>query len=138
MYDAQHSNEAEHSSPTAIACEQAQLFGATPGPDEPDNRDLWDEDDAMTTVETAFHGFATDIARDGTQLADERESLLWGFVNLFHAQVNRLDRAVDALKPKLRELERAQDGTEINAYELERTVDRARAHPNRGLQGLAG
>ena len=81
----------------------------------------------MTTVETAFHGFATDIARDGTQLADERESLLWGFVNLFHAQVNRLDRAVDALKPKLRELERAQDGTEINAFELERTVDRARA-----------
>ncbi len=127
MYDAQHSDEAERSSPTAIACEQAQLFGATPGPDEPDNRDLWDEDDAMTTVESAFHGFAGDIARDGTQLADERESLLWGFVNLFHAQVNRLDRAVDALKPKLRELERAQDGTEINAFELERTVDRARA-----------
>ena len=41
MYDAQQS------SPTAIACEQAELFGATPGPDEPDNRDLWDEDDAM-------------------------------------------------------------------------------------------
>ena len=107
MYDAQHS------SPTAIACEQAQLFGATPGPDEPDNRDLWDEEDAMQAVESAFHGFATDIARDGTQLADERESLLWGFVNLFHAQVNRLDRAVDALKPKLRDLQRAQDGTEI-------------------------
>ena len=35
MYDAQHSNEAQHSSPTAIACEQAELFGATPGPDEP-------------------------------------------------------------------------------------------------------
>ena len=34
MYDAQQS------SPTAIACEQAELFGATPGPDEPDNRDL--------------------------------------------------------------------------------------------------
>ena len=127
MYDAQHSDEAQTSSPTAIACEQAQLFGATPGPDEPDNRDLWDEDDAMHAVDSAFHGFATDVARDGTQLADERESFLWGFVNLFHAQVNRLDRAVDALKPKLRDLERAQDGTEINAHELERAVDRARA-----------
>ena len=121
MYDTQHS------SPTAIACEQAELFGATPGPDEPDNRDLWDQDDAMHAVDSAFHAFAGDIARDGTQLADERESFLWGFVNLFHAQVNRLDRAVDALKPKLRDLQRAQDGTEINAYELERTVDRARA-----------
>ena len=121
MYDAQHS------SPTTIACEQAELFGATPGPDEPDSRDLWDEDDAMHAVDSAFHAFAGDIARDGTQLADERESFLWGFVNLFHAQVNRLGRAVDALKPKLRDLERAQDGTEINAWELERTVDRARA-----------
>ena len=106
---------------------RAELFGATPGPDEPDYRDLWDEDDAMHAVDSAFHAFAGDIARDGTQLADERESFLWGFVNLFHAQVNRLDRAVDALRPKLRDLERAQDGTEINAHELERTVDRARA-----------
>ena len=121
MYDAQQS------SPTAIACEQAELFDATPGPDEPDNRDLWDEEDAMHAVDSAFHAFADDVARDGTQLADERESFLWGFVNLFHAQVNRLDRAVDALKPKLRDLERAQDGTEINAWELKRTVARARA-----------
>ena len=121
MYDAQHS------SPTAIACEHAELFGATPGRDEPNNRDLWDEVDAMHAVDSASHGFAGDIARDGTHLADERESFLWGLVNLFHAQVNRLDRAVDALKPKLRDLERAQDSTEINAWELERTVDRARA-----------
>ena len=127
MYDAPHNDDTQHSSPTAIACEQAELFGATPGPDEPDNRDLWDEDDAMQAVDSAFHGFARDIARDGTQLADERESFLCGFVNLFHAQVNRLDRAVDALRPKLRDLQRAQDGTEINAHELERTVDRARA-----------
>ena len=86
MYDAEHSTDAQHSSPTAIACEQAELFGATPGPDEPDNRDLWDEDDAMHAVDSAFHAFAGDVARDGTQLADERESFLWGFVNLFHAQ----------------------------------------------------
>ena len=120
-------DEAQNASQTAVACEQAQLFGATPGPDEPDNRDLWDEDDAMQAVEDAFNALADTVAPDGTQLADERESMLWGFVNLFHAQVTRLDRGVDALKPKLRELERAQDGTEINAHELERTVDRARA-----------
>ena len=42
MYDAQQS------SPTAIACEQAELFGATPGPDEPDTPVL-----SETFVETS-------------------------------------------------------------------------------------
>ncbi len=97
MDDAQYNDAAQHRSPTAIACEQAQLYGAAPGPDEPDHRDLWDEDDAMRAVDSAFHAFADDVARDGTQLADERESFLWGFVNLFHAQVNRLDRAAGAV-----------------------------------------
>ena len=30
----------ETSSQTAMACEQAALFGATPGPDEFDNREI--------------------------------------------------------------------------------------------------
>ena len=33
----------ETSSQTAMACEQAALFGATPGPDEFDNREIWNE-----------------------------------------------------------------------------------------------
>ena len=45
---------------------------------------------------------------------------------MFHAQVQRLDRAVDRLTPEMRDLERAQDGTEIKAVELERLT--ARAH----------
>ena len=126
MYDTSHIDDSNASSATAIVCEQAQLYGATPGPDEPDNRDLWDKDDAIQAVDDVFNSLSNVVAPDGTQLADERESMLWGFVNLFHAQVTRLDRAVDALRPKLRELEQAQDGTEINALELEQTVDRAR------------
>ena len=62
----------------------------------------------------------------GTQLADERESLLWGFVNTLHMQTVRLDRAVDRLAPELKQLQRSQDGTEINAWELERIIERAR------------
>ena len=44
------------------------------------------------------------VAPDGTQLADERESLLWGFVNMLDAQTRRLDRAADRLLPGIRDL----------------------------------
>ena len=60
-----------------------------------------------------------------TQLADERESLLWGFVNSFDAQVRRLDRAADKLTPGMQDLQREQDGSEIKSRELELVTDRA-------------
>ena len=70
------------------------------------------------------------VTVEGTQMADEREPLLWGFVNTLHSQVGRLDRAVDRIVPELRDLERAQDGTEVKAWELETLTDR-RAQPRR-------
>ena len=74
----------------------------------------------------AFGLMADVIACDGFQLADERESLLWGFVNMLDAQTQRLDRAADKMMPDLRDLQREQDGTEIKAPELELMTDRAR------------
>ncbi len=68
-----------------LACEQAQLFGVKPEPDEFDSRDVWDEDDAVFAIRAAFEILADSIGPDGTQLADERESLLWGFVNMLDA-----------------------------------------------------
>ena len=68
-------------SQTAIACEQAALFGATPERDEFDTRDVWDQDDATAAVSEAFRIVAQGVAPDGFQLADERESLLWGLPN---------------------------------------------------------
>jgi len=106
-------------------CENAQLFGATPGTDEFDSRDVWDEDDALDSVHAAFSILADGIGPDGTQLADERESLLWGFVNLLDAQTQRLDRSADRLMPDLRDLQREQDGSEIKSRELELITDRA-------------
>ena len=118
--------EPEHTaSPTAAICDHARRHGATPGPDEPDNRPVWDEDGALAGIEQTFHTLIETVAPDGYQLADERESLLWGFVNTFHAQVQRLDRAVDRIAPEMRELERAQDGTEVKSWELERITERA-------------
>ena len=91
----------ETSSQTAMACEQAALFGTTPGPDEFDNREIWNEDEALAGIEEAIHILAGAVAPDGTQLADERESLLWGFVNALHAQVQRLDRGIDKIAPDM-------------------------------------
>ena len=116
---------AQHASPTAVICENLEYFGGGPNRGEPDPRAVWDETEALAGLETVLDAFVEEIAPDGTQLADERESLLWGFVNTLHMQAKRLDRAVDKLGPKLKDLQAAQDGTEINAWELERTIERA-------------
>ena len=124
MYDID-SIDTQNQSVTATICEQAQLFGATPERGEFDPRDVWDEADALDAVAEAFRILSTGIGPVGTQLADERESLLWGFVNTFDAQVRRLDRSVDRLGPELRDLQSAQDGTEVKSRELELVTDRA-------------
>ena len=114
----------ETSSQTAMACEQAALFGATPGPDEFDNREIWNEEEALAGIEEAIHILAGVVAPDGTQLSDERESLLWGFVNTLHAQVQRLDRGIDKIAPEMKDLGQEQDGSEIKSRELELLTDR--------------
>ena len=117
--------DTQEQSVTATVCENAQLYGATPERGEFDPRDVWDRDDALAAVGEAFRILAEGVGPDGTQLADERESLLWGFVNCLDAQVRRLDRSVDRLSPELRDLQSAQDGTEVKSRELELVTDRA-------------
>ena len=117
--------ETHEQSATAAACEHAALYGATPERDEFDTRDVWDADDALDAVSEAFRILAQGVGPDGTQLSDERESLLWGFVNMLDSQTQRLDRAADKLLPGLRDLQREQDGTEIKSRELELVTDRS-------------
>ena len=117
--------ETEAQSATAMICENARLFGATPERGEFDPREVWDADEALCAMQEAFGLLADAVAPDGFQLADERESLLWGFVNMLDAQTQRLDRAADRLMPDLRDLQREQDGSEIKSFELELTTDRA-------------
>ena len=123
MHDIVHTASA---SPTAAVCEGMALFGATPERGECDSRVIWDEDDALDALGEAIRIIVDGITVDGTQMADEREPLLWGFVNCLHSQVTRLDRTVDRIVPEMRDLERAQDGTEVKARELETLTDRAR------------
>ena len=120
------SNATSTASPTAAVCESLALYGASPERGELDSRDVWDEDDATDALSEAVRIMVEGITVEGTQMADERESLLWGFVNCFHSQVARLDRTIDRITPEMKDLERAQDGTEVKAHELETLTDRAR------------
>ena len=113
-------------SPTAAVCESMALYGASPERGELDSRVVWDEDDAIDALTEAIRVIVDGITVEGTQMADEREALLWGFANCLHSQVTRLDRTVDRITPEMRDLERAQDGTEVKAWELETLTDRAR------------
>ena len=119
-------SEHQDRSATAAICDSAALYGATPERGEFDTREVWDRDDAIAAVAESFRILAHGVTVDGTQLADERESLLWGYVNMLDAQTRRLDRAADKLTPELRDLQREQDGTEIKSCELEMITDRAR------------
>ncbi len=118
--------QAQAQSVTATVCDQAALFGATPERDEFDNREVWDPENALSAVTEAFRILALGVGPDGTQLADERESLLWGFVNMLDAQTQRLDRAADRLVPEMRDLQREQDGSEFKSRELELVTDRTK------------
>jgi len=119
-------NAPSTASPTAAVCESMALYGAAPERGEFDSREVWDADDAIDALGEAIRVIVDGITVEGTQLADERESLLWGFVNCLHSQVTRLDRTVDRITPEMKDLERAQDGTEVKAHELETLTDRAR------------
>ena len=97
--------ETAEQSVTATVCQNAALYGAAPERDEFDTRDVWDGDDALDAVAESFRILAQGVGPDGTQLADERESLMWGFVNMLDSQTQRLDRAADKLMPDLRDLQ---------------------------------
>ena len=114
-------------SPTATVCESLALFGAAPERDEFDSRHVWDADDAVEALAEAIRVIVDGVTVEGTQLADERESLMWGFVNMLHGQVTRLERHRRQDRPRnARPRTRAQDGTEVKAWELQLLTDRAR------------
>ena len=110
---------------TATVCENMALFGAAPERGERDTRIVWDEDDATGAMSEAIRVMVNGVTVDGTQMADEREPLMWGLVNMLHSQVARLDRAVDRIVPEMKDLQTAQDGSEVKTHELEMLVDRA-------------
>ena len=117
-------NPVRSTSATASVCDALEVFGGAPDRDEFDRRDVYDEEDSCAALAESIRTIVAGVAQPGSQLNDELEPLLWGFVNMLHAQTQRLDRTIDKMLPEMRELERAQDGTEINALQLEMLTHR--------------
>ncbi len=57
----------------------------------------FDQDETTKALKDTVRILADRIAPDGYQLEDQREGLLWGFVNVFNEQTKRLDRATAAI-----------------------------------------
>ena len=125
MIDIASASATASATSTATVCESMALYGAAPERGELDSRVVWDEDDATGAMSEAIRIMVDGVTVDGTQMADEREPLMWGLVNMLHSQVTRLDRAVDRIVPEMKEFQTAQDGSEVKAHELEILVDRA-------------
>ncbi len=80
----------------------------TPAP-EPKRQDIHPDINALHDI---VDGITRDITPEGYQLEDQREGLLWGFVNVFDQQIKRLDRAINA----------AGRNTEADASQIAATV----------------
>ena len=120
------------SSVTASACAAMAIFAGTPGRDEFDTRDVWDRDDATCALGEAIRILVDGITIEGTQLFDEREPLLWGFANMLHQQLQRLERTIDKIMPELHDLQREQDGSEVLALKLQLLTERLQNLTARG------
>ena len=102
-------------SPTAVVCENAALYGATPERGEFDPRDIWDRDQAVTAVSDAFRILAEGVAQDGTEInARELELVTDRARNLGDRRdaFERLrDTAVDAYRAETGEVWRPRRGS---------------------------
>ena len=123
--------------------EQGALYQARPLPSERDPRDVWINEsaplafdaDLPPNIQAAYDqiGAGIDQILDavtpaGYQMADEREDVLWGLTNVFHAQEMRVARQITSLAHVVETLEKTTaerirtDGEEMASQELEDKV----------------
>lgn len=107
-----------HSSPTAHALDELQLYGYRPFQDEPDPRPLPQEAQIVGAVSDIFDALV--VALSDTRLEPDLENLLWSTVNLLHRSVGRIERDLDDNEQAQRRSQKEQDGSEIRSVELER------------------
>ena len=58
----------------------------------------------------------------GTRLEDDLADLLWSSVNLFHRELDRIERELDINEQAQRRAQAEQDGSEVHSVELERLI----------------
>jgi len=112
-------------SQTEHALQHLRLFGPVFNDDEVDTRPLPDDVTMQGTISDMFH--ALDFCLYDSPLENDRESLLWGLVNLFHRAAERVDQQLDDNTVAQQSAQQQQDGSEVRSVELERLIDRGRA-----------
>ena len=73
-----------HPDHASVICENLEYFGGRPNPGEPDPRAVRDESETLAGLDTFLDAFVDEVAPDGSQFFDERESLLCGVVSTLH------------------------------------------------------
>lgn len=112
-------------SQTEDAMQHMRLHGPVFSEDEPDTRDLPDQEHMQGAIADMFDAF--DFILSDSPLEEDRDGLLWGLVNLFHRATERLDQHLDDNTVAQQSAQRQQDGSEVRAVELERLLARGRA-----------
>ncbi|PCD02800.1 hypothetical protein COC42_12175 [Sphingomonas spermidinifaciens] len=104
--------------------QELELFGRRPFDDELDPRPL---PEGRLVEGAAADSFDAMIACLGdTRLEPDLEDLLWGFTNVFHRAVERIERDLDGNELGQRRLQREQDGSEVKSVELETAIAEGR------------
>jgi len=97
---------------TATVCAGLETFGAVIAPGETDNRPIPEPDELDAKVSAVFQVANTLFA--DSPLEGDGQSFLWGLVNAYHAQIKRLERAIDANIQKQRALMASYDGSTVD------------------------
>lgn len=97
---------------TATVCAGLEIFGAVIAPGDVDNRPMPEPEEIEQRVGVLFQ--AARLQVDESPLETDGQSFLWGLVNAYHAQIKRLERAIDANIQKQRALMASYDGSTID------------------------
>ena len=108
------------SNPSVHLLEELQLHGYRPLEEEGDPRPLPLPEQVEQSFALMFEA-ASNLFLE-TRLEGDLPDLLWSFVNLFHRQVERLERLLDDNETAQRNAQVSQDGSEVRSVELERLV----------------
>src|SRR6266446_4196398 len=118
MTDHDDIEPAHASSPTEHVLNDLQLFGHRPFDDQPDPRPLPEGKMISGAVADIFDALVATLS--DTRLEPDLEDLLWSTVNLFHRDVDRIERELDDNEQAQRRSQKEQDGSEVRSAELER------------------
>lgn len=109
-------------SPTAQVIANLELYGHTPGFDEPEHRPMPDAPLLASLAAGLFAAFTEPLA--DTALEPELPDLLWSLVDIVHRKLDRLQRVLDDNEARQRMSQDEQDGSEVRSVELERLIAR--------------